>query len=174
MQMGRNTKMLTEVPTTQSTPAENKIEEWGTVDKVISRWLQERQELILLYCKVDGLKQFATKDTPISIRVQALCDVLIDYVSAGHFEVYQHLMREAEQFQEDYQKTIDRILPLIQRSTEIALDFNDRYSTANDCESNLSQLAKDLNHLGINIVERFDLEDQLIESLHTSHSELVA
>lgn len=162
--------MLTEVPTTQTVP----LEDWSSVDRVITRWLQERQELILLYCKVDGLKQFAKQDTPVSIRVQALCDVLIDYVSAGHFEVYQHLMREAEQFQDDYQKTIDRILPLIQQSTEIALDFNDRYSSATDCENNMSQLAKDLNNLGIKMVERFDLEDQLIDTLHTCHRDLVA
>ena len=162
--------MLTEVSNTTSGSTEN----WSTVDKVVSRWLQERQELILLYCKVDGLKQFAKQDTPVSIRVQALCDVLIDYVSAGHFEVYQHLMREAERFQDDYQKTIDRVLPLIQHSTEIALDFNDRYSDATDCENNMGQLAKDLNNLGIKMVERFDLEDQLIDNLHTCHRELVA
>ena len=162
--------MLTEV----SKATSGSTEDWSTVDKVISRWLQERQELILLYCKVDGLKQFATQDTPVSVRVQALCDVLIDYVSAGHFEVYQHLMREAEGFKDDYQKTIDRILPLIQQSTEIALDFNDRYSNATDCENNMDQLAKDLNILGIKMVERFDLEDQLIDNLHTCHRELVA
>lgn len=149
-------------------------EEWSNVDKLISRWLKERQELILLYCKVDGLKQFIQQDTPINIRVQALCDVLIDYVSAGHFEIYQHLMREAEQFKDDYQATIDRILPRIQESTELALDFNDRYSSADLCERNMSELAKDLNNLGVRLVERFDLEDQLIDSLHNSHREMVA
>ena len=156
------------------TEARNHTEQWGNIDRMISRWLKERQELIVLYCKVDGLKQFSSKDTPISVRVQALCDVLIDYVSAGHFEVYQMLMKEAEQFNDDYQRTIDRILPLIQHSTELALDFNDQYSSAELCDSNLDKLARDLNQLGEKMVERFDLEDKLIDSLHTCHRDMVA
>ena len=36
---------------------------WVNIDKMISRWLKERQELIVLYCKVDGLKQFSQQDT---------------------------------------------------------------------------------------------------------------
>ncbi|MBA55432.1 MAG: sigma D regulator [Pseudomonadales bacterium] len=156
------------------TEARNHTEQWGNIDRMISRWLKERQELIVLYCKVDGLKQFSSKDTPISIRVQALCDVLIDYVSAGHFEIYQMLMKEAEQFKDDYQNTIDRILPLIQHSTELALDFNDQYSSAELCDSNMDKLARDLNQLGEKMVERFDLEDKLINSLHTCHRDMVA
>jgi regulator of sigma D len=156
------------------TEARNTNEQWGNVDKLISRWLKERQELIVLYCKVDGLKQFSQQDTPINIRVQALCEVLIDYVSAGHFEIYQHLMKEAEEFNEDYHSTIDRILPLIQQSTELALDFNDRYSSAEMCEQYMDEMAKDLNTLGIKMVERFDLEDQLIENLHNCHRDMVA
>ncbi|MEE2733114.1 MAG: sigma D regulator [Pseudomonadota bacterium] len=156
------------------TEAKNPTEQWGNIDRMISRWLKERQELIVLYCKVDGLKQFSTQDTPITIRVQALCDVLIDYVSAGHFEIYQVLMKEAEQFNDDYQQTIDRILPLIQQSTELALDFNDQYSSAELCESNMDKLARDLNQLGEKMVERFDLEDKLIDNLHTSHRDMVA
>lgn len=156
------------------TEAKIPTDEWGNVDKMISRWLLERQELIVLYCKVDGLKQFSSQDTPLSVRVQALCDVLIDYVSAGHFEVYQLLMKEAEHFNEDYQNTIDRILPLIQQSTELALDFNDHYCSAELCEKNIDQLARDLNKLGVKMVERFDLEDQLIENLHNCHRDMVA
>ena len=148
--------------------------QWGNIDRMISCWLKERQELIVLYCKVDGLKQFSNQDTPITIRVQALCDVLIDYVSAGHFEIYQMLMKEAEQFNEDYRQTIDRILPLIQHSTELALDFNDQYSSAELCTSNMEKLARDLNQLGEKMVERFDLEDKLIDSLHNCHRDMVA
>ncbi|MCG8536649.1 MAG: sigma D regulator [Pseudomonadales bacterium] len=156
------------------TEAKSPTEQWGNVDRLITRWLKERQELILLYCKVDGLREFREQDTPIHVRVHALCEVLIDYVSAGHFEVYQHLMKEAEQFQDDYQATIDRILPLIQLSTELALDFNDRYSDAELEAEDMDRLSKDLNKLGMKMVERFDLEDQLIENLHTCHADMVA
>ena len=86
----------------------------------------------------------------------------------------QMLMKEAEQFKDDYQNTIDRILPLIQHSTELALDFNDQYSSAELCDSNMDKLARDLNQLGEKMVERFDLEDKLIDSLHTCHRDMVA
>ena len=158
--------MLTEV--------KNINNNWANVDQIINRWLQERQELIVLYCKVDGLKPFTTQETPLSIRVQALCNTLIDYVSAGHFEIYQHLMKEAASYSSDCKNAITRILPLIQHSTEIALDFNDHYAELTLNDSHRQQLEVDLTELGLKLVERFDLEDQLIEQLHTRHRDLVA
>ncbi len=156
------------------TKSSSPFEQWGTVDKLIKHWLKERQELIVLYCKVDGLKEFTPQDTPIAVKVQALCQVLIDYVSAGHFEIYDRLMKEAEEFNDDYQDLIGRIIPEIQKSTTLALEFNDRYATVELCEKSMKTLARDLNALGLVMVERFELEDQLIASLHDCHRELVA
>lgn len=156
------------------TEAINPIEHWGQVDKLIKQWLKERQELIVLYCKVDGLKEFTPQDTPIAVKVQALCQVLIDYVSAGHFEIYDQLVREAEHFNDDYQERVSRVLPRIEASTALALEFNDRYASVAKCEKGLKSLAKDLNTLGMVMVERFDLEDQLIDHLHNCHRERVA
>jgi regulator of sigma D len=156
------------------TKTSNPIEQWGTVDKLIKHWLKERQELIVLYCKVDGLKEFTPQDTPIAVKVQALCQVLIDYVSAGHFEIYDRLMREAEEFNDDYQDLISRVIPEIEKSTTLALEFNDRYATVEQCEKSMKTLARDLNALGLVMVERFELEDQLIAALHDCHRELVA
>ena len=153
--------------------ANRPLPSWNEIDSLVSRWLKDRQQLIVLYCKVDGLKEFAAEKTPLSVRINALCDVLIDYVSAGHFEVYKYLMQEAEQFEKDYRTTINRLLPQIQSSTEIALDFNDRYSADID-DDTMNRLPKDLNELGVRMVERFELEDQLIAQLHTCHRDLVA
>lgn len=153
---------------------ENISENWGTVDKLIERWLKERQELILLYCAVDGLRDFTPKETPINVKVQAFCDVLIDYVSAGHFEIYDELMQEAADFKEDYKEFTATILPRIQESTEIAVEFNDKYLNTELEADDMATLAIDLSKLGENMVDRFELEDQLIDVLHNRHRELVA
>lgn len=151
------------------TNTSNPNEHWGSIDKLIRHWLKERQELIVLYCKVDGLKEFTSQDVPITVRVQALCQVLIDYVSAGHFEIYQKLLDEAGASR-DYRALIARFLSEIEKSTALALEFNDRYATPADCEKALDTLARDLNFLGVAMVERFELEDQLIEALNEHHA----
>lgn len=149
---------------------------WSKVDKAIERWLHERQELILLYCAIDGLKEFTPKTTPISVKIQAFCQVLIDYVSAGHFEIYNELVKEAEAFA-DAEGGIEfasKLYPRIHETTDVAVSFNDKYDTAEHCDNLLSSLPRDLSVLGIHLEERFDLEDKLIENLHTKHKELVA
>lgn len=153
---------------------ESKILRWGKVDQLIDGWLKERQDLIILYCAVDGLKEYAPSDTPISVKLQAFSQMLIDYVSAGHFEIYDELTQEAEEFQDDYSELVRSILPRIQESTELALDFNDKYANLELCIESLQQVATDLSLLGEKIVERFELEDQMIEALHNRHRELVA
>jgi len=153
---------------------ESKTQHWGKVDQLIEGWLKERQDLIKLYVAVDGLKELAPSDTPISVKLQAFSQMLIDYVSAGHFEIYDELTQEAEEFQEDYSELVTSALPRIQESTELALDFNDKYANLELCIESLQQVVTDLSLLGEKMVERFELEDQMIDVLHTRHRELVA
>lgn len=152
---------------------DNTNEHWGTFDKIIDKWLNERQELILLFCAVDGLREFTPRSTPIAVKVKAFCQVMIDYMSAGHFEIYEELMHEADEFEEDYGSLINSILPRIQESTELAIEFNDRYADA-DVKEIHPEMARHLSVLGEKLAERFELEDRLIEVMHSRHREMVA
>jgi len=150
------------------------MEHWGKIDKLITSWLKERQDLILLYVSVDGLKELTPNNTPISIKLQALSQLLIDYVSAGHFEIYDELVQEAEDFNEDHSKLFNSLLPRIQESTELALEFNDKYAKLELCVESMTTMAEDLSLLGEKMEERFSFEDQMIEAIHNRHKEMVA
>jgi len=149
-------------------------ERWGGVSEIIDRWLTERQELIVLYCELSSISREKENEEPYSRNIQKMCQVLVDYVSAGHFEVYEQLLNEANEFNDGGIELAERLFPKIQETTEIALDFNDEYDNSAH-ESNLIEvLPEKLSLLGEALEERFVLEDQLIECLHNSHRELVA
>ena len=146
---------------------------WSGVESIIERWLQERQSLIVQYCGVSGVLQFSPRSTQSSMRLQKFCQLLVDYVSAGHFEIYYQLVREAEEFNDDGVATANRILPAISNSTEVALGFNDHFGNPGDITEN-QQLPAELSALGETLAARFELEDELIDVLHNAHREQLA
>lgn len=148
---------------------ENNIKQ-SELSGLIERWLNERQELILLYVAIDGLRQFTPKGTPIGVKVQAFCQVLMDYVSAGHFEVYDRLISDTDATPAVTDKTLLGFLSGIQKSTDMAVTFNEIYDTDQHCSEELISLPEDLSKLGELLAERFDLEDQLVESRNVINS----
>lgn len=145
-------------------------ERWLNVNELIDRWLAERQAVIVQFCALSGVHLQSPQRGTNTARLQRFCQLLLDYVSAGHFEIYYELVREAEEFKDGSVDTANRLLPDITATTELLLDFNDRYIDAKPG----AELAQSLSRLGETLAERFDLEDQLIEALHTAHREQVA
>ena len=84
------------------------------------------------------------------------------------------IVREAEEFNDGGEELAAQLYPKITLTTEIALDFNDKYDTDEHCVEAMNELTDNLSKLGEVLVSRFDLEDQLIEVLHNSHADLVA
>jgi len=102
------------------------------------------------------------------VPLQKFCEILVDYVSAGHFEVYEQLTNEAKAFGDERGLELaEKIYPRLDVITEVALAFNDRCDKG-DC-SDGEVVAVELKKLGGLLHERFELEDCLIEVLHTSH-----
>lgn len=128
--------------------------------------------MIVQYCAISGIHEFSPQGGLRRNRLQKFCQLLLDYISAGHFEVYYHLLREAEAFQDGSADSAKALLPKINNTTASALDFNDKYE--NTQPSADGNLAKELSLLGEVFAERFDYEDQLISLLHSSHREQVA
>lgn len=150
-------------------------ERWGGVHDLIDRWLSERKDLLVKFCSIDGLDEFQSKPITISEKVQGFCEILVDYVSAGHFEIYEQLIREAQEFGDKAAlDTYQRLYPSIAANTQIALDFNDKYLTIEQIKANEGSLSLDLSSIGEALESRFGWEDELIEKLHEAHREKLA
>ena len=148
-------------------------ERWTGVNKLIERWLAERQAVIVQFCAISGVHVLSPQSAVANRqRLQRYCQLLLDYVSAGHFEVYYELLREAEAFQDGSAELATALMPQINATTALALDFSDKYAEAQ--QPVLGNLAKDLSRLGEILAERFDYEDQLIDAMHSCHREQVA
>ncbi len=153
---------------------ENKLLDcWSQVEQVVERLLKERQELIVLLCKIDGLEEYTSKKTPTNVKIKAFCQILMDYVSAGHFEVYEKLMAEGDVFGDTETKVIENFYPKIEQSTGLAVTFNDKYETVEENLQDMGELQRDLSALGEALEERFQLEDELIEHFHNKHKLLL-
>ncbi|EAR61181.1 Rsd/AlgQ family anti-sigma factor [Neptuniibacter caesariensis] len=148
----------------------NAKERWGGVSEIIDSWLEERQALISQFVH---LPEHHINDE-LNTKVQSFCQVLMDYLSSGHFEVYEQLLREGSDFDDGSLEEGQSILPKIQISTDVALDFNDDFSNLLDpTVQQIREFSERLSKLGEALEERFELEDQMIAVLHTSHKELV-
>ncbi|MBX2808265.1 MAG: sigma D regulator [Cellvibrionaceae bacterium] len=146
-------------------------ERWGGVNNMIDDWLQERQQLLIEYCGLSTVELFDDKNPDHGNRLRRLCQILVDYVSAGHFEIYDQLIKEGKDFNDTQAlKKASELYEIIDETTEALIDFNDKYQEIDD----LSALAKDLSEVGQQLESRFESEDQMIAVLHVSHSNLVA
>ncbi|WP_445355390.1 sigma D regulator [Microbulbifer sp. EKSA008] len=141
-------------------------ERWGGVSEIIDRWLQSRQILLVSYYHLSEKKEFNDGDSETENGVRHLCQLLVDYVSAGHFEVYEQLILEGQAF--DDKQGLQQARELygdIDVTTDVAVDFNDKYQETDD----LSSLNPDLSQLGEALETRFSSEDRMIALLHTAH-----
>ncbi len=152
---------------------ENAKERWGGVNDLIDKWLKERQALIVKLCDL-SVNPGSSQENKVE-RFQSFCQILVDYVSVGHFEVYEQLLSEAAEFDNQAGRELaNRIIPQIQESTEVALDFNDRFDNIHKVDDGIEGLIAELDNLGKTLEDRFELEDVLIESLHKAHADSVA
>lgn len=144
-------------------------ERWGGVSDIIDRWLQERQDLLVLYCNLSAIK-----DNDISEETQEtlrkFCQIVVDYVSAGHFEIYEQLVNEGREFDDHAGLKRAKVhYQTIDGTTEEILDFNDKYQETDD----LTSVVSDLSTLGEAMAVRFEAEDHMIEILHNAHKDQV-
>jgi len=136
--------------------------------ELVQKLVSERTEMLSLYCQLAGLEPYGNnKGSRVKISqeiLQKFCQVLVDYIAAGHFSLYERIVNGTER-RHQISTLAENLYPRIAKSTESALDFNDKYDCGDHCEITAS-FNDDLSRLGEELAARIELEDKLIRQLH--------
>ncbi len=146
-------------------------QQFEAVEDLLTRWLKERREVLGKYTEIAVTLDSSLSDENLQQRQQGLCELLVDYVSAGHFEVFHELIDEAESFADGSNTMAGKLMPAIADTTEVIMAYEEKYSAA---QGHQGKVKRDLSALGEALESRFVLEDQLIAGLHSRHRRLVA
>ncbi|HJV94382.1 MAG TPA: Rsd/AlgQ family anti-sigma factor [Albitalea sp.] len=152
----------------ESTSPTTKISERRTgSQELVKKLVAERTEMLSLYCQLAGLEPYGngkgTRGKHAQELLQKFCQVLVDYIAAGHFSLYERIVNGTERRQ-SIATLAEKLYPRIASTTEAALDFNDRYDCGDHCEIGLS-FSDELSRLGEELAARIEIEDKLIAQL---------
>jgi len=138
------------------------VERRGITQDLIRKLIEERQEMLVNFCGVAGLDPYSP-DKPTKESLKEFCEIMVDYLALGHFEVYPRISEGRERRQQMV-KLADQLYPKIAQASTHAIEFNDKYDQKQD-NLNLTELPIDLSTLGETLAARIELEDQLIHSM---------
>lgn len=129
--------------------------------KAIQNLLDERQQVWSLYAAVAELRPFEDRESLLP-RLQEFCQILVDYVSMGHFEIYQ-LINEGTERRQKVRSVSSEVYPKLVEATDRIVDFNDKYEQLSETLLR-RDFDADFAKLGEVLSLRSELEDQLIEA----------
>lgn len=127
--------------------------------KVIEALLKERQDMLVLLWELSK-KDLQNVDQGMVDVLDDFIEILVDYIAAGHFSLYRRIA-EGKERRTPVLKTAQEIYPRIAETTEVAIEFSERYEAADKSRVS-SHLANDLSTLGEEVTTRIELEDKLI------------
>lgn len=137
------------------------IERRTRTQDMVDKWMHERQQMLVLFCRLAGLEPY-TPDKPVRQQLEDFCEVLVDYIAFGHFEVFDRISR-GEERRLDVLRVAEEIYPVVAEVAEEAVAFNDKYDTVDD--ESLEQLHDDLSVLGESLASRIEMEDRIVNTL---------
>ena len=139
---------------------------WNDTSALVERWIEDRRELLVEYCDLTEITDFSDAALNHEEKLEKFCELMVDYVSVGHFEIFIKLNESATLFANNEGIELSQpLLAKIQITTDQILNFNDKYTTTKDLET----LIIDLASLGEVFVQRFADEDRLIDVLHSEN-----
>ena len=157
---------------------ESLTERVGGSNKLVDRWLHVRKHLLVAYYNLVGIKP--GKESYMRLNEKALddfCQSLVDYLSDGHFNIYERIIREMEGTTPYL--AASKLYPLLEANTQQIMDYYDSTLENAIDHDNYLEFQQALSDLGEALEERFTLEDKLIalvldNDVNTSNEENVA
>ncbi|TFB28973.1 sigma D regulator [Lelliottia nimipressuralis] len=147
-------------------------------NKLVDRWLHVRKHLLVAYYNLVGIKP--GKESFMRLNEKSLddfCQGLVDYLSDGHFNIYERIIREMEGTTPYL--AASKLYPLLEANTQQIMDYYDSTLENAIDHDNYLEFQQALSDLGEALEERFTLEDKLIalvldNDVNTSNEENVA
>ena len=122
---------------------------------LVHRWLQGRQTIIVeLVGLTRTVRSATTADEALQHRLKAFCADIVDYVSAGHFDIYSRLVATPAAA-----ALFAKLGAKLQVTTDRVLAFNDSMARK---RPDFASLRRTLADVGIALEERLAIEDRLI------------
>ena len=152
-----------------SAAAPNTQERRKDLGETLEALQQQRQKTLLAYCNLvgvsspeqsagEGMKDIAP------VALQELLNVMVDYLAMGHFTVYQRII-EGKERRGAVREAAEVAYPGIGETTDVMVEFNDKYENFDGATEDQEQLKGDLSRLGEMLAIRGDLEDEILEAL---------
>jgi regulator of sigma D len=129
----------------------------------INELLGVRQDVLVGFCELAALDAGKGELKDLLKKLKRFNQMLVDYAALGHFEIYQRIM-EGKERRQTVKAIAHEIYPVISRTTDYFVEFNDKYEGADDEES-LTPLSNDLSLLGEAMASRIEKEDKLLREM---------
>ena len=129
----------------------------------INTLLEERQQVLVKMCSLAELESGEVPTETVLYNLRSFNQQLVDYTALGHFEIYERII-DGKERRGNIKRVADRVYPSISTTTQLFVDFNDKYEGADE-EDSITDLYRDLSSIGEAMAERIESEDMLLREI---------
>lgn len=147
---------------------ESLTERLGGSNELVDHWFHVRKQLLVAYYNLVGIKP--GKESFVRLNEKALddfCQNLVDYLSAGHFNIYERIISEMEGSSPLSSAT--KLYPQLEANTLQIMEYYDSSLENAIDHDNVIEFQQALSGIGEALAARFTLEDELVLLAFDNH-----
>lgn len=135
----------------------------GRLANIIEDLLNIRQQVLVGFCELAAMEAGGDVLDKVLEKLKLFNQLLVDYAAMGHFEIYQRIM-DGKERRQSIKAIADEIYPVVSRTTDFFVEFNDKYEGA-DGRDSIIKLSDDLSLIGEAMASRIEQEDRLLREM---------